>query len=99
MGHHHGAGGAQKADADDGADRHPDRRVRPERQRREDGNDHLRAAHRDPFARVQYAVERTEGEHADLIRDDGDEQNIAGRDGAQAMHLAQEPDRPTGPAR
>ena len=36
------------------------------------------------------AVERAEGEHADLIGDHGGQQHVAGLDRAQAVHLAQE---------
>ena len=64
--------------------------MRKQRQDREQDNDHQRAADRDPLAGVEPAVERAEGEHAGLVGDHGAEQDVAGRDRAQAMHLAQE---------
>src|SRR3977135_1765149 len=61
-----------------------------ERQGGEEGNDHQAAADGDPFARVQQAVQRAEGEHANLVGDDGDEQDVAGLDRREAMPFAQE---------
>ena len=90
MRHHHGAGGTEEAHDDDDGDGQPDGRVRKQRQGREQANDHQRAADRDPLAGVEPAVERAEGEHADLIGDHGAEQDIAGGDRAQPMDLAQE---------
>ena len=65
---------------------------------REQNNDDQRAADRDALAGVEPAVEGAKGEHAGLVGDHGAEQDVAGRDRAEAMHLAQTR-RPTGPVR
>ena len=67
MGHHHRAGGAEEPHGEDGADGHPDRRLRGERQNRENGNDHQRAGDGDPFSGVQHAIQRPEGEDVDVF--------------------------------
>ena len=82
MGHHHGAGGREEAYGDDDGYRQPDRRVGKQRQDRQQANDHQRAADRYTLAGVEPAVERAEGEHAGLVGDHGEEQDIAGRDRA-----------------